>query len=108
MRSRIRIRIHIEVKSWMRIRIKAKSLIRIRIRINVMQIQNSGYYWPTLDTKNQFSVSEKESHHNLQINLSIVTSVADPNPVSGAYLTLENGIMGKMSGSRMNNPDHIS
>jgi hypothetical protein len=37
------------------------------------------------------------------------TSVADPDPGSGAFLTLGSG-MGKKSGSGsgMNNPDHIS
>jgi hypothetical protein len=35
------------------------------------------------------------------------SSVADPDPGSGAFLTLGSG-MGKKSGSGMNNPDHIS
>jgi hypothetical protein len=36
-----------------------------------------------------------------------VTSVADPDPGSGAFLTPGSG-MGKKYGSGMNNPDHIS
>jgi hypothetical protein len=38
------------------------------------------------------------------------SSVADPNPGSGAFLTPGSGRMGKKSGSGsgMNNPDHIS
>ncbi len=39
--------------------------------------------------------------------ISPALCVADPDPGSGAFLTPGSGI-GKKSGSRMNNPDHIS
>jgi hypothetical protein len=41
---------------------------------------------------------------------TVVASVADPDPGSGAFLTPGSGMVGKKSGpgSGMNHPDHIS
>ncbi len=59
---------------------------------------------------NYFAVRQIATHSlNFEKLYMVRSSVADPSPVSGAFLTPGSGLRKKsISGSGVNNPDHIS